>query len=70
MAAVEKSKTSSLAGCMTAAIALHYFLLASFSWMAVEAYNMYLAFVKVFPNSTSSKFILKSCLFAWGNYAL
>ncbi|XP_028393491.1 adhesion G-protein coupled receptor G6-like [Dendronephthya gigantea] len=70
MAAVERSKTSSLVGCMTAAIALHYFMLAAFAWMAVEAYNMYLAFVKVFPNSTSSKFILKCCLFAWGTPAV
>jgi hypothetical protein len=66
LAAAERSKTSSLAGCRTAAIALHYFLLATFLWMAIEAFNMYLAFVKVFPTSNPSKFMLKCCLFAWG----
>ncbi|CAB4018009.1 adhesion G- coupled receptor G7-like [Paramuricea clavata] len=66
LAAAERSKTSSLAGCRTAAIALHYFLLATFLWMAIEAFNMYLAFVKVFPNSSPSKFMLKCCLIAWG----
>ena len=66
LAAVERSKTTSLAGCRAAAIAMHYLLLASFLWMAVEAYNMYLAFVKVFPQSKSSKFILKCSLLAWG----
>ncbi|XP_028411938.1 adhesion G-protein coupled receptor G6-like [Dendronephthya gigantea] len=66
LAAAEESKTSSLAGCRTAAIALHYFLLAAFLWMAVEAYNMYRAFVIVFADSHPSKFLMKCCLFAWG----
>ena len=66
LAAAESSNTSSPAACRTAAIALHYFLLSSFLWMAVEAFNMYRAFVKVFPTSNPSKFMLKCCLFAWG----
>ena len=46
---------------------MHYFLLAAFFWMAVEAFNMYRAFVKVFPaGSSSSKTMLKYCFFAWG----
>ncbi|XP_028411932.1 adhesion G-protein coupled receptor G6-like [Dendronephthya gigantea] len=66
LAAVEKSRTSSLAGCRAAAIALHYFLLSAFLWMAVEAYNMYWAFVKVFSAPSQSRLLLKCCVFAWG----
>ncbi|XP_028411952.1 adhesion G-protein coupled receptor G6-like [Dendronephthya gigantea] len=65
MVAAEKAK-STLYGCRAAAIALHYFLLATFLWMGVEALNMYLAFVKIFPSSSQSKFMLRYCLFAWG----
>jgi Ca2+/Na+ antiporter len=67
VAAAEKSKTTSLVGCRVAAIALHYFLLAAFFWMATKAFHMYLDFVKkVFPSSNHSKFMMKCCLFAWG----
>lgn len=67
LAAAERSRTS-LIGCRAGAIALHYFLLATFLWMAVEALNMYHAFVKVFPQSTPSKFMVKCSMFAWGKY--
>ena len=61
------SKMSTSVWCRTSAVAMHYFLLAVFFWMAVEAFNMYRAFVKVFPaGSSSSKNMLKYCLFAWG----
>lgn len=66
--ATESSKSSSLVWCKASAVSLHYFLLAAFLWMAVEAFNMYRAFVKVIPAASyPSKFMLKSCLFAWGN---
>ncbi|XP_028411957.1 adhesion G-protein coupled receptor G2-like [Dendronephthya gigantea] len=70
LAAAERSNTSTLAGCRAAAIALHYFLLATFFWMAVEAYNMYRGFVIVFSDSHPPKFITKCCLFAWGTPTL
>ena len=60
-------ENSPVFGCRAVAIALHYFLLAAFLWMAVEGLNMYLAFVKVFPYLSPSKFMSKCCLFAWGN---
>ena len=63
--AAERSKTSSLAACRAAAIALHYFVLAMFVWTSIQAYNMYLAFVKVMPRY-HSKFILKCCVVGWG----
>ncbi|CAB1337184.1 unnamed protein product, partial [Coregonus sp. 'balchen'] len=34
--------------CITTAATLHYFLLASFTWMGLEAVHMYFALVKVF----------------------
>ncbi|XP_078619941.1 uncharacterized protein LOC144886984 isoform X1 [Branchiostoma floridae x Branchiostoma japonicum] len=57
--------TTSPVGCTVVAFLLHYFLLAVFMWMAVEAFNMYLAFVKVL-GAHVSRFILKAAIFAWG----
>ncbi|KAL7863234.1 hypothetical protein SRHO_G00122180 [Serrasalmus rhombeus] len=51
--------------CIAVAAILHYFLLASFTWMGLEAINMYLAFVKVF-NVYVPSYILKFCLLGWG----
>ena len=63
--AAERSKTSSASSCRAAAIALHYFVLAVFIWMAIEAYNMYLCFVKILPTG-QSYFITKSMITGWG----
>nr|XP_031527496.1 adhesion G-protein coupled receptor G4 [Vicugna pacos] len=51
--------------CITAAVALHYFLLVSLTWMGLEAVHMYLALVKVF-NIYIPNYILKLCLAGWG----
>ncbi|XP_047186405.1 adhesion G-protein coupled receptor G4 [Scophthalmus maximus] len=51
--------------CVAAAAALHYFLLASFTWMGLEAVNMYFALVKVF-NVYVPSYILKFCALGWG----
>ena len=51
--------------CVAAAAALHYFLLASFTWMGLEAVNMYFALVKVF-NVYVPSYILKFCAVGWG----
>uniref|UniRef100_A0A3Q2FXF7 Adhesion G protein-coupled receptor G4b n=1 Tax=Cyprinodon variegatus TaxID=28743 RepID=A0A3Q2FXF7_CYPVA len=48
--------------CVAAASMLHYFLLASFTWMGLEAINMYFALVKVF-NVYVPSYILKFCYF-------
>ncbi|CAB3977979.1 probable G- coupled receptor 112 [Paramuricea clavata] len=67
----EGSKSSSLARCGTAAVALHYFLSAAFLWMAVEAFSLYLAITKARKfDSFPSMFMLKCCLFAWGTPAV
>ncbi|KAM9741730.1 adhesion G-protein coupled receptor G6 isoform 2-T2 [Menidia menidia] len=51
--------------CITTAALLHYFLLASFTWMGLEAVHMYLALVKVF-NTYVRYYILKFCAVGWG----
>uniref|UniRef100_I3N0P2 Adhesion G-protein coupled receptor G4 n=1 Tax=Ictidomys tridecemlineatus TaxID=43179 RepID=I3N0P2_ICTTR len=51
--------------CVTSAVALHYFLLVSLTWMGLEAVHMYFALVKVF-NIYIPYYILKFCLIGWG----
>ncbi|XP_017263583.2 adhesion G-protein coupled receptor G4 [Kryptolebias marmoratus] len=51
--------------CITTAAALHYFMLASFTWMGLEAVHMYFALVKVF-NTYVPSYILKFCAAGWG----
>ncbi|XP_053179621.1 adhesion G-protein coupled receptor G4 [Scomber japonicus] len=51
--------------CIATAATLHYFLLASFTWMGLEAVHMYLALVKVF-NIYIPSYILKFCAIGWG----
>ncbi|KAM4620336.1 uncharacterized protein ACJ7VT_007019 [Polymixia lowei] len=51
--------------CISTAWFLHYFLLASFTWMGLEAVHMYLALVKVF-NAYISRYMLKFSLIGWG----
>ena len=52
-------------GCVFVAALLHYLTLTTMMWMAVEARNMYVSTVKVFPEE-SSRYMLKACLIAWG----
>ncbi|CAB1333048.1 unnamed protein product [Coregonus sp. 'balchen'] len=51
--------------CISTAWFLHYFLLASFTWMGLEAVHMYLALVKVF-NTYITRYMLKFSLVGWG----
>lgn len=53
--------------CVAVASALHYFLLASFTWMGLEAVHMYFALVKVF-NVYVPSYILKFCVVGWGEW--
>ncbi|XP_053396684.1 adhesion G-protein coupled receptor G6-like isoform X2 [Mercenaria mercenaria] len=62
---VQEYSGKSDAGCKIVAILLHYFLLTAMCWMAVEAFYMYLALVKVFDTYVAH-FQLKSALFGWG----
>ena len=58
-------RTSSYVGCVVVAALLHYFLLASFAWMLVEAVLQYLRFVKVLDTYVVN-FMWKAALPAWG----
>ncbi|XP_045579874.1 adhesion G-protein coupled receptor G4 [Salmo salar] len=51
--------------CISTAATLHYFLLASFTWMGLEAVHMYFALVKVF-NVYVPLYIHKFCALGWG----
>lgn len=53
--------------CISTAWFLHYFLLASFTWMGLEAVHMYLALVKVF-NTYIPRYMLKFSLLGWGRW--
>ncbi|XP_055015445.1 adhesion G-protein coupled receptor G2-like [Boleophthalmus pectinirostris] len=59
------SSFSNYSLCIATAATLHYFLLASFTWMGLEALHMYLALVKVF-NIYVPSYILKFCAVGWG----
>ncbi|KAF6739204.1 G-protein coupled receptor 64 [Oryzias melastigma] len=62
----EKVATSSLPGlCLYMALALHYSLLATFSWMALEGFHLYLLIVKVF-NIHTNRYLLKISVIGWG----
>ncbi|KAI9558880.1 hypothetical protein GHT06_015669 [Daphnia sinensis] len=51
-------------GCRATAIFLHYFLLATFCWMTIEAYHQYQRLVKVF-GTYMPRFLLKATVLAW-----
>ncbi|XP_032828479.2 uncharacterized protein LOC116952899 [Petromyzon marinus] len=51
--------------CLATGALLHYSLLASFTWMGLEAAHLYLAVVKVF-NTYVRNYILKFCIVGWG----
>lgn len=59
------SQTQSLLLCRGVAVALHYFILASFGWMLVEGVHQYLKFVKVI-GTYIPKFLWKASICAWG----
>nr|XP_028573528.1 zinc finger and SCAN domain-containing protein 2-like [Podarcis muralis] len=51
--------------CIAVSVALHYFLLAAFTWMGLEAVHMYYALVRVF-NTYVPHYMLKVSLAGWG----
>ncbi|XP_063679918.1 uncharacterized protein LOC134815331 isoform X2 [Bolinopsis microptera] len=53
-------QTQSRALCITSAFLMHLAFLTAFVWMAVEAYTLYLQFVKVFPSYTPN--FIPKCL--------
>ncbi|XP_074516620.1 adhesion G-protein coupled receptor G2-like isoform X1 [Sebastes fasciatus] len=56
---------SSTGLCFYMALGLHYSLLATFSWMAVEGFHLYLLLVRVF-NIYVRRYLLKLSTVGWG----
>ncbi|XP_028626243.1 adhesion G-protein coupled receptor G5 [Grammomys surdaster] len=51
--------------CMVLAATLHYALLSSLTWMAIEGFNLYLLLGRVY-NVYIHRYLLKLCLLGWG----
>ncbi|XP_039469429.1 adhesion G-protein coupled receptor G2-like [Oreochromis aureus] len=51
--------------CLYMALLLHYSLLATFSWMGLEGFHLYLLLVKVF-NIYVKRYLLKLSIPGWG----
>ncbi|XP_026234500.1 adhesion G-protein coupled receptor G1-like [Anabas testudineus] len=56
---------SSTGLCLYMALALHYSLLATFSWMALEGVHLYILLVRVF-NIYIRRYLLKLSVVGWG----
>nr|XP_046254104.1 adhesion G-protein coupled receptor G1-like [Scatophagus argus]XP_046254176.1 adhesion G-protein coupled receptor G1-like [Scatophagus argus] len=56
---------SSTGLCIYVALSLHYSLLATFSWMALEGFHLYLLLVRVF-NIYVRRYLLKLSVVGWG----
>ncbi|XP_048581791.1 uncharacterized protein LOC5519041 isoform X1 [Nematostella vectensis] len=63
-AGVDRAGSSNLS-CQVVAVLIHYFLLVAFMWMLIEAYFMYLAFVKVWRDH--GDYVMWKCAaIGWG----
>ncbi|XP_029353731.1 adhesion G-protein coupled receptor G1-like [Echeneis naucrates] len=51
--------------CYYFALSIHYYLLATFSWMALEGFHIYLLLVRVF-NIYVKRYLLKLTVVGWG----
>ena len=67
LASIERVKPN--IGCRFTAALIQYFLLTTFFWMSVEAWNLYRNFLKNYRGTEGEKkFIIHSSLFAWGRF--
>lgn len=55
--------------CRALGLFLHWSLLASISWMALEGFHLYLLLVRVF-NIYVRRYLLKLSLVGWGEWSL
>ncbi|KAM3829229.1 adhesion G-protein coupled receptor G5 [Vipera latastei] len=52
-------------GCRVLAAFLHYSLLGSLTWMAIEGFHLYMLVIKVY-NTYINRYLLKLCAAGWG----
>lgn len=55
--------------CQSLGLLLHYSLLATFTWTAIEGFHLYLLLVRVF-NVYIKRYLLKLALIGWGEFCL
>ena len=55
-------------GCQTFAGLIQYFMLSTFSWMAIEGVNLYGNIVKIFKIGSDERFLKFALCFGWGKY--
>ncbi|XP_064193415.1 adhesion G-protein coupled receptor G5-like isoform X3 [Anguilla rostrata] len=55
--------------CQALGLLLHYALLATFTWMAIESFHLYMLLVRVF-NIYVAKYLLKLGLVGWGEFSI
>ena len=53
--------------CIYVAVLLHYSLLATFTWTAIEGFHLYLLLLRVF-NIYIRRYLLKLSLVGWGRF--
>lgn len=51
--------------CLALGLLLHWALLSTFTWMAIEGFHLYVLLVRVF-NIYITKYLLKLSLVGWG----
>ena len=59
-------RTSTRVGCQVVAGLLHYFILATFLWMGIEAASLYRFFIKVFKSGSEARFFVRASVVGWG----
>lgn len=66
---VEAASTSSRISCKVIAGLIHYFLLASFCWMAAQGINLYRSLVRVLKKKISDfQYFLRSIVVCFGKF--
>ncbi|KAL9971181.1 hypothetical protein ACROYT_G023673 [Oculina patagonica] len=68
-------KTDNQETCLAVAVLLHFFVLSSFTWMNVMAYDVHRTFTNAagFPANQQGEFkkrLMKYCVYAWGTPAI
>ncbi|XP_047126733.1 uncharacterized protein LOC100198789 isoform X1 [Hydra vulgaris] len=63
---VGAEKASPRLGCQIISALIHYFILSTFCWMLVEAFNLYRSFIVIFKKSNDSSVFRNANFFAWG----